>query len=126
MAEFSDGYCDNVRYGPHPWNDWWTQQLMPSLEVKEPTVDWRLELEMAGTKKSNISVKTKGDFVLVSWSNRYGQTQNQSLFIGNKFYDMEKLSVKYEDGLLSLVCPLKPKIIPALPPEDPEIEIEIK
>ena len=45
--------------------------------------------------------------------------------LSNKFYDMEKLNVKYKDGLLSISCPLKPKFPPE-PPQEPEIDIEIK
>lgn len=92
---------------------------------KGPQVDFRYEIEMAGTKKESISVKQKGGNLNIAWDTRLGERRTQLLPIGDKYYDMEKLSVSYEDGLLKVYVPLKPEF-PPVPPEEPEIDIEIK
>ena len=85
----------------NPWNDWWNP-------IKEPVpgADFRWEIEMAGTKKASISVKMKNGQLLVTWTTRFGQVQNQTTPVGDKYYDTSKLSVKYKDGLLTIHCPL--------------------
>lgn len=89
-----------------------------------PQVDFRYEIEMAGVKRENISVKLKSEIATVTWTDRWGSLKNQTCFIGGKYYDIDKLSIKYEDGLLTVTCPLKEQ--PPAPPEPPEINIEIK
>lgn len=124
-----DGYCP-IEYDPpirpHPWSDWWDVarrvELLPDLVA--PTSDWRIDLEMPGVKKSSISVKVKGPFVLVTWTDRLGAMQHRSLHVGTKYYDLTKINVVYENGLLDIHVPRIPP--PPPPPEDPEIEIEIK
>lgn len=95
------------------------------LKEVKPTADFRHELEMAGVKKEKISVKRQGGTVKVSWTTRLGESRHIPFPVGDKYYDMEKLSVKYEDGMLQFHCPLKPEV-PQDPPQEPEIDIEIK
>jgi hypothetical protein len=95
------------------------------LKDLRPDVDFSYELEIAGTKKTSISVKTKGDQVNITWTSRLGKAELKSFPLNRDFYDLEKLSVTYEDGLLSVFCPVK-REIPPEPPQEPEIDIEIK
>lgn len=97
----------------------------PLKEYQGPQHDFWFVIEMAGTKKESISVKQKGGIINVVWTSRMGELKNQSLPIGDKYYDMEKLSVTYTDGLLKIHCPLKQERPPE-PPQEPEIDIEIK
>lgn len=90
-----------------------------------PKHDFHYDIEMPGVKRENISVKAKGGNVTVVWTSHLGETKTQMLPIGTKYYEMEKLSVTYADGLLKIHCPLKPEFPPD-PPQEPEIDIEIK
>lgn len=122
---FNDGISKFLR-SSDPWNDWWSTSSWPTLEIKEPDVDFSREIEMAGTKKTDISVKLKAGQVTVTWTTRSGLLRSWSYFLGEKYYETDKLSVKYEDGMLYLSCPLKKQVPPPSPPEQPEIDIEIK
>jgi HSP20 family molecular chaperone IbpA len=97
----------------------------PLQEYKGPQHDFWFDIEMPGTKKESISVKQKGGIINIAWDSRLGERKTQSLPIGTKYYDMEKLSVTYRDGLLKIHCPLKAEFPPE-PPQEPEIDIEIK
>lgn len=90
-----------------------------------PEHDFFCDIEMPGVKRADISVKTRGDIIVVVWTTRMGERKTETYPIGRKYYDLDKLSVKYEDGLLRIRCPLKPEP-PLEPPQEPEIDIEIK
>ncbi len=124
MSLFNDGF-GNLIHSNHPWNDWWIQSW-PTLELDTPKVDFRHEIEMAGTKKSSISLKFKSGQFTVTWTTRLGQLRYFTYSLGEKYYETDKLSATYEDGLLTIHCPLKQVIPPPTPPPEPEIDIEIK
>lgn len=115
--------------GMHPYGcSCWTcrnTSFTDLLKEVKPVADFRSELEMAGVKKEKIFVKRQGGTIKVNWTTRYGESNYIPFPISEKYYDLEKLSVKYEDGMLQFHCPLKPEPPPAPPPE-PEIDIEIK
>lgn len=87
--------------------------------------DFRLTMEMAGTKKSDIAVTLKGEVLNVKHTTRLGELKEYSVTVPRKYYDLDKLECAYEDGLLTVTVPLK-KIKPEAPPEIPETQIKIK
>lgn len=129
MIQTLQGLGSFVIGGGHPYGcncfSCGGMSLIPLKEYKGPEHDFYFDIEMAGTKRDSLSVKSKGGMVIVKWTSRLGESKQQTLPLGDKYYDIEKLSVKYEDGLLKIFCPLKPEFPPE-PPQEPEIDIEIK
>jgi len=98
---------------------------MEVLKFTGPTTDFITWLEMPGTKKKDLSIKLKGSILTVKYTTRLGEAKTYTCTISEKFYEVDKLSCSYEDGLLTIKAPLK-KEKPPEPPQEPEIEIEIK
>lgn len=64
-----------------------------------------LELELAGVKKEEIKVEVKDSYLsIVVDSQRRKGHRGISL---SRYHDLEKASVKYEDGLLTVDIPIK-------------------
>lgn len=107
-----------------PTHDWRDRVSLIDRPHKTPTRPWESSLELAGIKKANIAVSVKGDFVKIKWTTRLGEVKDIQTFIGGKYYDMDELECKFEDGLLTVIVPLKQA--PPEPLAEPEKQIEIK
>lgn len=94
-------------------------------ELVLPSKQFKISLEMAGTKRDEIKVTLKGETLDVKYSTRLGETKYYSAQVSSKFFDLDKIECKYEDGLLTVTAPLKDQE-PEKLPDPPEIKIEIK
>lgn len=90
-----------------------------------PQYDFFFQLDMAGTKRTDISVKLQGSQLKIVYTTRLGEQKVSSHIIGDKYYEQDKITCTYENGLLTIKVPVKKVKIEELPLE-PEIEIEIK
>lgn len=96
-----------------------------NCNMEAQIVDLSIDLEMAGTKRANISVKFVGSDLEIKWTSRHGVTQTRHWATPEKLYDRSKISCTYQDGLLSVRIPaIKPKPAEKTPPQ--EIHIDIK
>lgn len=94
-------------------------------QLAAPKRPFYFTVELAGVKRANIDVTLKGEFLNIKWTTRLGELKNSSTLIGSKYYDLDKISCTYEDGLLKVMVPLK-DLEPEIPPNIPEKKIEIK
>ena len=71
---------------------------------KEGKPEYVLEVELPGVKKDSIKVEVLFEGVDVSWLDKSGTARQYKTqrVVG---YDLDKLTAKYEDGLLTLRAP---------------------
>lgn len=70
--------------------------------------DFKVELELAGTKRADISVKLKGDKLYIQYlSARDNQKYEAVYSCPERDFDYSKADCRYEDGLLTVKIPLR-------------------
>ena len=98
------------------------------LDVKDKAPDVKVDrdlmltYEMAGTKKESISVKFRGENLILSYTRRDGVVRVVDLPVPDKYYLRENTHVTYQDGLLTIVVPFRQET--HSPPV--ELNIEVK
>lgn len=74
--------------------------------------DFTVEIPMAGTKRKDISVKIKDDYLFIEYKQRrlYAEdtvTEVKSYYVPRDRYDHEMIECKYRDGLLTVRVPAR-------------------
>lgn len=63
----------------------------------------KIRYNLAGTKKSDISIQLKGDMLHLTAKNESGKFVDKHWI--SPSVDVEKISSKYEDGVLTIILP---------------------
>lgn len=71
----------------------------------EPTKDLRLEYSFPGVKKNEISVTYENDTLIIAVDSKRMKRKIEQR-IPSKYYNIDKIDVKYEDGLMEITVPL--------------------
>lgn len=78
----------------------------PKLDT--PIKDFKEEYALPGVKKSELDLIHDGEFLTIKVdSQRIKKTL--SVRLPSKYYNVDKIDVKYEDGLLSITVPVLKK-----------------
>lgn len=72
-----------------------------------PTSDFKATYEIAGVKKNEIDVSYANNQLLIKINSKYKGNRSVCQSLRADYYDVDKIDVKYEDGLLEIKVPLK-------------------
>ena len=87
-------------------------------ELQRPD-QFKLRLEMPGTKRENISVKFAGDVLQIDYVDYSARKKHCQYYLDHREYDHAKITCKYEDGILSVDVPNRAQ-------QDKETSVEVK
>ncbi|MCI5055748.1 MAG: Hsp20/alpha crystallin family protein [Flavobacteriales bacterium] len=96
----------------------WSQR--PSVNIKETSGDYQIELAAPGMKKEDFSIEIKNDQLTIAADSKTEQKEENSKYVRKEFnynkfersftlpskkYDEEGVQAKYEDGILLILIP---------------------
>lgn len=76
-----------------------------------------VDIEMPGVSKENIAVKFFNEYLMINWKDRQGTSHTYKYRVPDTYYNRNKITCKYENGLLSITIPIR---------EEPNNEVEVK
>jgi HSP20 family molecular chaperone IbpA len=82
----------------------------PEYQAKIPTEDLRLETELPGIKRDQVSVKFNGAYLVVEYTDRKKQKNSLRRYVPGTHFEQDATTCKLEDGLLSITVPLKKNV----------------
>ena len=86
------------------WDEIFSEFPFTSKRMLDPK-DINIELELAGVKKEEISIVLESGFLKIDVKS--DRKNGSKLVSVPNYYDTDKISVKYENGLLAIKIPLK-------------------
>lgn len=107
-----------------------TSTTMPSVNIKETSNDFEVEVVAPGMDKKDFNITLKGNLLTISSSREHEDEKKEENYIRREFsyqsfqrsfelpknvVDAEKINARYENGLLYLTIPKKEEVKQSAP-----------
>ncbi len=111
--------------------DFGLKSKIPSVNIKENGVDFKIELAAPGLEKNDFKIEVEGGLLVISAEKQEEKTDEKENYRRKEFsynffkrsFDLpensvpEKIEAKYENGILKLILPKK-EVAPATPKKE--------